>query len=147
MAPTAYRGVNRGKIFSGRGWPARLTDRLGEGDQVVDVVRRRIEFALVPNEIPATRRGQAAGVLLAEIVRMRLGECGERSDDGGGVCVDIRQRRHSQPGAAVARAAPWRPHRRTVSPAGAGRPLRHAANRPRPVRGEAPATTGVRLST
>ena len=83
MAATTNLGVYGGEVLAARHRPTRLTYRLGKRNEIVDAVRRRVEFPLVPNEVPAARCGQTAGVLLAEVVRMRFGERGERADDRG----------------------------------------------------------------
>jgi len=129
VAAAANLGVYRGKILPTRHRTAGLPDRLGQRDKIVHAVRWRIEFALVPDEIPAAWGGKTSGVLLAQVVRVRFGERGERTDDGGRIGVDVGQRRDSKPGAAVAGATPWRPHRRTLSPRVVDRWLRHAAIR------------------
>ena len=69
----------------------RLPHRLGQGDQVVGARRRRLELALVPDQVPAARGGQAAGVRLAQVVGVRLGERGQGADHGGRVGIDIGQ--------------------------------------------------------
>ena len=123
--------VDRGEVLPTRHRAAGLPYGFGERDKIVHAVRRRIEFALVPDKIPAARSGETPGVLFAEIVRVWFGERGERTDDGGRVGVDVGQRRDGKPGAAVPGATPWRPHRRTLSPRAADRWLRHAAIRRR----------------
>src|SRR5207247_11044333 len=57
-----------------------------------------------------------ARVVLAQVVRVRLGEGGQRPDHGGRVGVDIGQRRDRRPGATVTGTAPWGPHGGTLSP-------------------------------
>ena len=127
MAATANLGVDRGEVLPTRHRPASLPDRFGQRDKIIHAVWRRIEFALMPYEIPAAWSGETSGVLFAEIVRVRFGEGGERTDDSGRIGVDVGQRRDGKPGAAVAGATPWRPHRRTLSPRAVDRWLRHAA--------------------
>lgn len=136
MAATADLCVDGGEILPTRHRTAGLPNRLGQRDKIVHAMRRRVEFALVPYKIPTTRCGEAAGVLFAEVVRMRLGERGERTDDGGRVGVHVGQRRDGKPGAAVAGATPWRPHCRTLSPRATDGLLRHAA-----IRGDHPEPT------
>jgi hypothetical protein len=127
VAPTANLGVDRGEILPARNRTAGLPDRFGQRDKIVHTVWRRVEFALVPDEVPAARSGKTSGVLFAEVVRVRFGERGERTDDGGRIGVHVGQRRDGKPGAAIAGATPWRPHRRTLSPRAVDRWLRHAA--------------------
>ena len=116
MTSPAHLSVDGGDLLRPRGGSRRLADRLGQRDQIVNAVRGRVKLTVVPDQIPASGRGQAACVLLAKIIGVRLGEGGERSDDGGRFRIHIRQRRDRQSGAAVARTTPWGPHRRTVSP-------------------------------
>src|SRR5262245_58699597 len=94
VATPADRGTGRcaALVPPGTGHRARrLTYRLGEGDEVVAGGWRGLVLAVVPHEIPAAGRGQAAGVLLAQVVRVGLGERGQRTDDRGGLGVDVRQ--------------------------------------------------------
>jgi hypothetical protein len=46
-------------------------------------------------------------MLLAQVVRVGLGERGQRTDYRGRIGVDIGQRRDGLPGAAIAGATPW----------------------------------------
>jgi hypothetical protein len=85
----------------------RFTDRLGERHQIIGGGRRRRELASVPNQLPTTWGGQAPGVGLTQVVRVRLGESGERTDDSGGLVIDIGQRGYGLAGAAVSGATPW----------------------------------------
>ena len=71
---------------------------------------------------PAPGGRKAAGVGLAKVVRVRLGERGQRPDDGRRLVVNVGQRGDGRPGTAVAGAAPWRPHGGTLSPLPAVRP-------------------------
>jgi len=116
MTSPAHLSVDGRDLLRPRSGSRRLADRLGQRDQVVNAVRGRVELTVVPDQIPAPRGGQAARVLLAEVIRVRLGEGGQGPDDGGRFRIHIRQRRDRQSGAAVARTTPWGPHRRTVSP-------------------------------
>jgi hypothetical protein len=108
--------IDRGEVLPTRHRTARLPYGFGERNKIVHTVRRRVELALMADKIPAAWGGKASSVLFAEVVRVRFGEGGERTDDGGRVGVNIGQRRYGKPGAAVAGATPWRPHRRTLSP-------------------------------
>lgn len=84
-----------------------LADRVGECHQVVAARPGRVEFPVVAHEVPSTGGRQPTRVKLAQIVRMGLGERGERPDDSGGIGVDVGQRRDRGSGATVAGAAPW----------------------------------------
>src|SRR5690606_7653990 len=71
--------------------PARLADGLGQRGQLV--TRRFVgEVALVPDDLPALRSGQTHRVLGAQIVGVRLGGRGQRTDDGRGIAVGVGQR-------------------------------------------------------
>jgi hypothetical protein len=72
-------------LVGARGWrdrrAGRLTDGVGQGDQVVGGGRGRGEIAVVTNQIPASGGGEAAGVGLAQVVRVRLGERCQGADN------------------------------------------------------------------
>jgi hypothetical protein len=84
-----------------------LAHGLGQGDQIVGRRRRGRELAVVPHQLPPTGGGQAAGMLLAQVVRVRLGKCRQRPHNSRAVVVDIGQRGDGLAGAAVSGAAPW----------------------------------------
>ena len=107
MATASNLGVDRGEVLPTGHRTAGLPHRLGQRHKIVHAVWRRIELALVPDEIPAAWSGKTSGVLFAKVVRVRLGERGERTDNSGRVGVDVGQRRDSKPRAAVAGATPW----------------------------------------
>jgi hypothetical protein len=107
MSAAPDLGVDRSKLFATRRRTSGLTNGLSERNEIVNAARRRIELAVMPDEFPSAGRGQAACVLLAEVIRVRLIEGGKRTDDGGRLGVDIGQRRDCQTWAAVARATPW----------------------------------------
>jgi hypothetical protein len=107
MASAADLRVDRGQFFASRYGPSGLPDRLGERHEIIDAARRRVEFPVMPDEFPAPRRGQTAGVLLAQVIGVWFGVGRQRAHDGGGVRVDVRQRCDCQTWAAVARATPW----------------------------------------
>ena len=100
----------------------RFAHRLGERDQVVAGGWRRLELTVMPDKIPAARRGEAACVLLAQVVRVGFGKCGQRPDHRRRVGVDVGQRRNGRPGATVTGTAPWGPHGGTLS-SGRGGPV------------------------
>ena len=114
MAATPDEGML--DLVARRHRPGCLAHRVGEGNQVIVARRGRTELAVVADQIPPPRCGQPAGMRLAEVVRVRLGERRQWTDDRGRLCVDIRQRRDGLSGASVARASPWGPHGGTVSP-------------------------------
>jgi hypothetical protein len=95
------------RIVPVRRWPRRLTDRLGERDQVIGGGRRGFELSVMTDQVPAARRRQASCVLLAQVVRVGLSERGQRTDHRRRIGVDIGQRRDGLPGAAIAGASPW----------------------------------------
>jgi hypothetical protein len=84
-----------------------LADRFGERDEIVGARWRGSELSLVSDHCPAARGGQATSVLLAQVVRVGLGERGQRTDHRGRIGVDIGQRCDGLPGAAIAGATPW----------------------------------------
>src|SRR5262252_1909346 len=79
VATPAHVGVDRGELLAAGDRAGRLAYRLGQRHEVVNAVRRRVELAVVPDEIPAPGRGQPAGVRLTQVVRVGLGERGERA--------------------------------------------------------------------
>lgn len=93
----------------------RLADRFGKRHQIVVARRGRAELAVVAHQVPAAGRREAAGMGLAEVIGVRLGKRGQRTDDRSRLRVDIRQRRDGVSGTSVARASPWGPHGGTVS--------------------------------
>ena len=130
---TAAAGLVRGYgvvlIGAGRrGGASRLTDGVGEGDQVVSGRRRRGEVAVVADEFPASRGGEAACVGFTEVVRVGFGEGSQRAHHRGRIAVDVGQRGDRLPGTAVTGAAPWGPHGGTLSLRGA-EGSRHAVPR------------------
>ena len=68
----------------------------------------------VAHQFPAARRGDPAGVADAQVPGMRFADGGQRADDGGGVGVDERQRRHRVMGAPGPAAATGNIHAREV---------------------------------
>src|SRR5690349_15384714 len=95
--------------------PAGLPDGLGERGEVVAAVLRRRELPLEADDLPAARRGEAVGVLVAEVVRVRLGLGGQRSDDGRRVGVDVGERGDRVLGAPGPRTPPHAQHVRDDS--------------------------------
>ena len=93
----------------------RFAHGLCERHEIVVCRWGRTELAVVADKVPAAGGRQAAGMGLAEVIRVRLGKRRERADDSRRLRVDIRQRRDGLPGTSVARASPWGPHGGTVS--------------------------------
>jgi hypothetical protein len=97
-------------LVAARGWrgrTSRFPHRVGQGDQIIGGGRRRGEITVMPHEFPASGGGEAAGVRLAEVVRVGLGERREGADDGGRIAVDVGQCGNRLSGTAVPGAAPW----------------------------------------
>lgn len=81
-----------------------LPHRVGQGDKVVLVGVGR-QGCRVAHQLPAAGSGDPAGVCDAEVPGMRLADGRQRPHHGGGVGVDVRQRRHrilGAPGPAAA---------------------------------------------
>src|SRR5882757_10614101 len=88
----------------GRNAVASLTDRIGQSHQIV-ILAVRGKWACVPHQLPAARGGDPAGVLDAQIPRVRFRHGGQRPDDRRRVSVHEGQRRHGvvrAPGPAAA---------------------------------------------
>src|ERR1700722_7654652 len=81
-----------------------LHDRVGQRFQVVGALLGRVHGQ--PHHIPAARRGQPAGVLLAQVIAVRLDVRGQRAEDRGRVAVHVGQRVYRRMLACGARAAP-----------------------------------------
>jgi hypothetical protein len=94
-------------IGAGGDGAGRFPYGVGQGDQIVGGRRRWGEISVVPDQVPASGGGEAAGVGFAQVVRVGLGERGERPDDGGGIAVDVGQSGDRLSGTAVPGAAPW----------------------------------------
>jgi len=103
-------------VLGARGWrrAGGFADGVGQRDQVVRGGGWRREVAVVADQIPASGGSEAAGVRFAEIVRVWLGEGGQRADHCGGVAVDVGQGGDRLSGTAIAGAAPWGPHGGTL---------------------------------
>ncbi len=70
-----------------------LTNSIG---QCLKIIRCRLERIWIggdAHDLPAARRSQALTVHLAQVVAVWLCVGGQRSKDGSGICVDIRQGR------------------------------------------------------
>jgi hypothetical protein len=98
-------------LVGARGWrdggTGGLAYGIGQGDQVVGGGWGRGELAVVTHQVPASGGGEAAGVGLAQVVGVRLGERREGADDGRRVAVDVGQSGNRLSGTAVPGAAPW----------------------------------------
>lgn len=84
--------------------------RVGQGLQVIAGRRGRPGIDREPDHLPAARGGQPFRVLRAQVVAVGLGVGGKRAQNGGGVCVDVRQRRDGRTAARSARTATYRAH-------------------------------------
>jgi hypothetical protein len=83
MSASPDLGVDRGKLLRLRRRTRRLPYRLGERNKIINAVGSWIELTIVAYEVPAPRCGQAPGVLLTQVVRVRFGERRQRPNDGG----------------------------------------------------------------
>ena len=88
----------------------RLAHRVGERFQVVTAGAGGTGGVGEPDDLPAARRGEALGVLGAQVVAVGFGVGGERAEDRGRVGVDVRQRRDGGTAASGARTATYRAH-------------------------------------
>src|SRR5215468_3219259 len=70
------------------------------------------ELAGVSHDLPAARHRQVDRMPLAQVVRVRLGEAGQRPHDRGGVRVDVGQRGHRGTAAPGTAATTGVPHKR-----------------------------------
>lgn len=107
--------VDRGRTV------AALADGVGERHQIVLVGMRR-QRPCVTHQLPATRRGDPAGVCDTQIPGMRLGHRGQRPDDGCRVRVHERQRRDRIVGTPGPTAATGNIHEREVIVRKRGKP-------------------------
>jgi predicted Zn-dependent protease with MMP-like domain len=87
-----------------------LSHGVGQGLEVVTAGLHRAGITVEPDHLPPTRDGEAAGVLLAQVVGVRLGVGREWTDDRSRVGVDVGERRHRRAAAGGPRAAAQRAH-------------------------------------
>lgn len=120
-------------------WTRRFADRVGKRFQVVSAGPCGSGAVQEPDDLPAARRGEALGVLGAQVVAVGFGVGGEGAEDRGRVGVDVRQRRDGGTAASGARTATYRAH-----DVGRYRTLERAATTPHlaalPCRGVKPPT-------
>lgn len=90
--------------------PGRLAHGVGERLQVVTTGAGGSRGVGEPDDLPAARRGEALGVLGAQVVAVGFGVGGERTEDRGRVGVDVRQRRDGGTAASGSRTATYRAH-------------------------------------
>src|SRR5271170_5169636 len=64
--------------------------RVGQRFQVIGALLGRVHGQ--PHHVPAARRGQPAGVLLAQVIAVRLDVGSQRAEDRGRVAVHVGQR-------------------------------------------------------
>ncbi len=72
----------------------RLTDGVGQREQVIRARLRRLRGHRQAQDFPAPRHSQGAGMLFAEVIAMRLGVSGQWPEDRSGISVDVRQSCH-----------------------------------------------------
>jgi hypothetical protein len=69
---------------------ASLADYVREGLQVVGTLLRRVRRQA--HHVPAARHDEPGGVLLAQVITVRLNICGKRPEHRRGVAVHVRER-------------------------------------------------------
>lgn len=74
-----------------RGEGGGVADGVGKGQQVVGTRLLRGGRHGQPQYFPAAGNCQRISVLLAEVVAVRFGVGGQRTQDGGGVGIHVRQ--------------------------------------------------------
>jgi hypothetical protein len=89
MGATLHRRLLR-LVGQGRSIP----DGIRKGEQVIRAGLLGSRRHRQPQDLPAPRDRQGACVLLAQIVTMRLGVRGQRTEGCCGVCIDVRQGGH-----------------------------------------------------
>lgn len=88
----------------------RFTDGVGKRFQIVATGARGSRTVEEADDLPATRGGEALGVLGAQVITVGFGVGGERAEDRGRVGVDVRQRRDGGSAAGGSRTATYRAH-------------------------------------
>lgn len=83
-----------GGRLGARGRPRRFTYGVGERLQVVAAGTSARRLDREPDHLPTTRGGQALGMHGAQVVTVRFHVSGERTENGGGVGVDVREREY-----------------------------------------------------
>ncbi len=68
-----------------------FADGVCERQEIVRVVLRWRIRQREADHFPAARYGQPPGVQCTQVIGVRFGVGGEGSEDGGGICVDVRQ--------------------------------------------------------
>jgi hypothetical protein len=90
---TLTHGLAGGRLRARRG-PRRLTYGVGEGLQVITAGTTSRRLDRKPNDFPAARCGQPLRVNGAQVVTVRFHVGGERTENGRGVGVDVREREY-----------------------------------------------------
>jgi hypothetical protein len=78
----------------GRRTGGSLTDSISQREKVVGTRLRRLGRHGEAEYFPPARNRERTGMLLAEVVTVRLCVGCKRAEDGGGVRIDVRQRGH-----------------------------------------------------
>lgn len=89
-AGTLHHGSDRFGLNSVRRFP----DRIGQGQQIIRIRRRRPIRHRQPQHFPASGYSQPVGMLRTQIVTMRFGIGREGAQDCGGIGIHVRQSRH-----------------------------------------------------
>ena len=90
-------GVDTAPALAGfrHGGPGRrLPDSIGQVKEVIGTGTGRAGRHRQPQHFPAARDGQGPGVLLTQVVAVRLGKGRQRPQNSGGVGIDVRQSGH-----------------------------------------------------
>ena len=104
--PRARRASSASTAGDGSGFP----NRLGERGQLLILGRRRGESPLAAQHLPAARDGDPAGVIVAQVPRVRLLRRRERTDHRGRLGIDEGQGSHRGSGAAGSAAQSGKLH-------------------------------------
>lgn len=72
----------------------RLPDSIGQGEEIVGAGAGGVGRHRQPQHFPPARDGQGPGVLFAQVITVRFGIGGQRAQNGGGVCINVRQSGH-----------------------------------------------------
>jgi hypothetical protein len=104
---SAPAGARRATCVDGRlsSRTSRFADRVGKCLEIIAAGQHGVGITVEANDLPAARRGQPPGVLLAQVVGVRLRIGGQRAHNSGRVGVDVGERRDRRPAAGGPRAA------------------------------------------
>lgn len=87
----AWRRTVASRWFLVRRTRGCLTNGVCQCQEVVRAGLRWMRWHSQSQYFPASGHSQRSGVLLAKIVTMRLSVGGQRAQDSGRVCIDVRQ--------------------------------------------------------